>query len=58
MDKFKQRNGATQCKLLKGVGTGKIPELHLAFLSEAKRKNVRKIEGNYLSQRRIYGIRL
>ena len=23
MDKFKQRNGATQCKLLKGVGTGK-----------------------------------
>lgn len=24
MDKFRQRNGATQCKLLKGVGTGKI----------------------------------
>lgn len=24
MDKFKQRNGATQCKLLKGVGTGKV----------------------------------
>ena len=24
MDKFQQRNGATQCKLLKGVGTGKI----------------------------------
>lgn len=24
MEKFKQRNGATQCKLLKGVGTGKI----------------------------------
>ena len=24
MDKFKQRNGATQCKLLKGVGAGKV----------------------------------
>lgn len=24
MDKFKQRNGTTQCKLLKGVGTGKV----------------------------------
>lgn len=24
MDKFAQRNGATQCKLLKGVGTGKV----------------------------------
>jgi hypothetical protein len=24
MEKFRQRNGATQCKLLKGVGTGKI----------------------------------
>ena len=23
-DKFEQRNGATQCKLLKGVGTGKV----------------------------------
>ena len=30
-----------------------IPEMHLDFLSEAQRKNVRKIEGNYLSQRRI-----
>ena len=24
MEKFKQRNGATQCKILKGVGTGKV----------------------------------
>lgn len=24
MDKFKERNGTTQCKLLKGVGTGKV----------------------------------
>lgn len=24
MEKFKQRNGATQCKLLKGVGTGTV----------------------------------
>lgn len=24
MDKFQQRNGATQCKLLKGIGTGKV----------------------------------
>lgn len=24
MTKFQQRNGATQCKLLKGVGTGKV----------------------------------
>jgi hypothetical protein len=23
MEKFQQRNGATQCRLLKGVGTGK-----------------------------------
>ena len=23
MEKFQQRNGATQCKLLKGIGTGK-----------------------------------
>ena len=30
-----------------------IPEMHLDFLSEAQRKNVRKIEGTYLSQRRI-----
>lgn len=24
MNKFRERNGATQCKLLKGVGTGKV----------------------------------
>lgn len=24
MEKFQQRNGATQCKLLKGAGTGKV----------------------------------
>ena len=24
MNKFQQRNGATQCKLLKGVGTGEV----------------------------------
>ncbi len=30
-----------------------IPEMHLAFLSEAQRKNVRKIDGDHLSQRRI-----
>ena len=24
MDKFQERNGATRCKLLKGVGTGKV----------------------------------
>lgn len=30
-----------------------IPEMHLDFLSEAQHKNVRKIEGTYLSQRRI-----
>ena len=47
-----------------------IPEMPLAFLSEGQRKNVRKIEGDYLSQIRIslsqmmnegiwkYGIRL
>ena len=27
--------------------------MHLSFLSEEQRKNVRKIEGNHLSQRRI-----
>lgn len=30
-----------------------IPEMHLTFLSEEQRRNVRKIEGDYLSQRRI-----
>ncbi|MDO4497299.1 MAG: LysR substrate-binding domain-containing protein [Bacteroidales bacterium] len=30
-----------------------IPEMHLPFLSDKQRENVRKIEGNYLSQRRI-----
>ena len=24
MEKFQQRNGATQCKILKGIGTGKV----------------------------------
>lgn len=24
MEKFQQRNGATQCRLLKGIGTGKV----------------------------------
>ena len=30
-----------------------IPEMHLPFLSVEQRRNVRKIEGDYLSQRRI-----
>lgn len=30
-----------------------IPEMHLPFLSEMQRKNVREIKGDYLSQRRI-----
>lgn len=30
-----------------------IPEMHLPFLSEIQRKNVRRIDGDYLSQRRI-----
>ena len=30
-----------------------IPEMHLSFLSEEQKRNVRKIEGDYLSQRRI-----
>jgi len=30
-----------------------IPEMHLQFLSDDQRKNVRKIEGEYLSQRRV-----
>lgn len=30
-----------------------IPEMHLPFLSDAQRKNVRQIEGNYHSGRRI-----
>ena len=30
-----------------------IPEMHLPFLSNQQRENVRQIEGNYLSQRRI-----
>lgn len=30
-----------------------IPEMHLPFLSDAQRKNVRQIEGNFHSERRI-----
>lgn len=30
-----------------------IPEMHLPFLSDKQRENVRPIEGNYLSQRRV-----
>lgn len=30
-----------------------IPEMHLPFLSDQQKQNVRRIEGNYLSQRRI-----
>ena len=30
-----------------------IPEMHLPFLSEKQRENVRKIEGDYLSLRRV-----
>ncbi len=30
-----------------------IPEMHLPFLSESQRTHVRRIEGDYLSQRRI-----
>ncbi len=30
-----------------------IPEMHLPFLSEKQRENVRRIEGDYLSQRRV-----
>lgn len=30
-----------------------IPEMHLPFLSEKQRENVRRIDGNYLSQRRV-----
>lgn len=30
-----------------------IPEMHLPMLSESQRRNVRRIEGDYLSQRRV-----
>lgn len=30
-----------------------IPEMHLSFLTEQQRQNVRRIEGDYLSQRRV-----
>lgn len=30
-----------------------IPEMHLPFLTEHQRENVRRIEGDYLSQRRV-----
>lgn len=30
-----------------------IPEMHLPFLGERQRENVRRIDGNYLSQRRV-----
>ena len=30
-----------------------IPEMHLPFLSKRQRENVRRIEGDYLSQRRV-----
>ena len=35
MDKFKQRNGVTQCKLLKGVGTGKVLRECLLCVADA-----------------------
>lgn len=65
MDKFKQRNGATQCKLLKGVGTGKVLRnalfAWLTLLNFWKRFWKRKV--NMPSQMmnegvRKYGIRL
>ena len=30
-----------------------IPEMHLPFLTDKQRENIRKIEDNYLSQRRV-----
>ena len=36
MTQFQQRNGATQCKLLKGVGTGKILRRALKKVSNFK----------------------
>ncbi|MDY4462097.1 MAG: LysR family transcriptional regulator, partial [Sodaliphilus sp.] len=30
-----------------------IPEMHLPFLTEAQRSNVREIDGNHVSERRI-----
>ena len=30
-----------------------IPEMHVALLNERQRKNVRRIEGDYLSERRV-----
>ena len=30
-----------------------IPEMHLPFLTDRQRENVRRIEGDYLSQRRV-----
>ena len=30
-----------------------IPEMHLPFLTDSQRENVRRIEGDYLSQRRV-----
>jgi hypothetical protein len=30
-----------------------IPQMHLPFLTDAQRENVRRIEGDYLSQRRV-----
>lgn len=30
-----------------------IPEMHLPMLSDSQRENVRRIEGDYLSQRRV-----
>ena len=52
MDKFKQRNGATQCKLLKGVGTGKVLReclfAWLTLLNFWKKSWKRKAYRNYL----------
>lgn len=37
MDKFQTRNGATQCKMLKGVGTGeRLRECHLCVADAAE----------------------
>ena len=45
MDKFAQRNGATQCKLLKGVGTGKVLRECSACVADAAEFLEEQLEG-------------
>ena len=50
MEKFQQRNGATQCKLLKGIGTGKVLRECPLCVADASEFLEELLEKEYRSQ--------